>query len=193
MRKLLPPALLTLLMGLGCSAFSMDDRVPQAPPEWSLTSDGQYLYQRSTHLIWQRCLQGMRWTGKTCAGAAKPMGFHDAQALVNRRAQTDALPWRLPSVRELQQQAFLGKSTTLTSQILLPPAQRGWTWSSTAPLQLRRVNAYSYDNVMRSTQGQELTQLKFLHGWAVDTASGAARDDVVKRTPMFVRLVRPAD
>ena len=185
--------MLALLMCAPWPAFPMDDELAPAPPEWSFTPDGQHLYQRSTHLLWQRCLEGMRWTGKACAGQAQPMGLNDAQALIGRRAQAEALPWRLPSVRELQQQASLGKSTTPASQALLPPAQRGWTWSSTAPMQLRAANAYSYDSVMRGTQGQNLAQLKFLHGWAVNTANGHARDDVVKRTPMFVRLVRPAD
>ena len=42
----------------------------------------------------------------------------------------------------------------------------------------------------QGVNGQNVSQMKFLHAWVVNTATGESRDDVLKRTPMFVRLVR---
>ena len=57
---------------------------------------------------------------------------------------------------------------------------------------MREINPYSYESVMRGVDGQNVAQMKFLHGWVVNTGTGEARDDVLRRTPMFVQLVRQA-
>lgn len=42
---------------------------PESPAEdWMPSPDGQWLRQRSTGLVWQRCMLGMRWNGRDCAG-----------------------------------------------------------------------------------------------------------------------------
>lgn len=165
---------------------------PQAQePEWAPTPDGQWLHQRSTGLVWQRCLVGMHWNGKDCAGQPQWADHVQASAHARQRAKADALPWRLPHLKELQQLAKLG--TTKGQPKLLPESTEGWVWTGTIPIEVRSVNPYSYGNVMNGVTGQNVSQMKFLHAWVVNTATGESRDDVLKRTPMFVRLVRKSE
>jgi len=167
------------------------DRKPSAPtaPEWSVSADGQSLMQRSTGLLWSRCVVGMRWNGRNCVGQPLWVDLAQAQAMARQRAQTDGLPWRLPHQRELLQLARLGMQP---HQTLLPESTLGWIWSGSVPIAIREVNPYSYDNIARGVNGQNVTQVSFLHGWVVNTATGESRKDVLRRTPMFVLLVRPA-
>ena len=160
-----------------------------ATAEWSVTADGQGLVQRSTGLVWARCVAGMRWNGRDCVGRPLWADLPQAQALARQRAQADGLPWRLPHQRELQQLARLGSQP---EQTLLPEPSLGWVWSGSVPLSVREVNPYTYENVMNGVDGQNVTQMKFLHGWVVNTATGESRNDVLRRTPMFVQLVRQA-
>jgi Protein of unknown function (DUF1566) len=165
---------------------------PQAPePEWAPSPDGRWLHQRSTGLVWERCVMGMHWNGKDCVGQPQWVDHLQASALARQRAKTDGLPWRLPHLKELQQLARLGTQKTLPR--LLPESTEGWVWTGTIPIEVRSVNPYSYGNVMNGVTGQNVNQMKFLHAWVVNTATGESRSDVLKRTPMFVRLVRKSD
>jgi Protein of unknown function (DUF1566) len=167
-----------------------------APPqahetEWTPSPDGQWLLQRSTGLVWQRCVVGMQWNGKDCAGQPQWADHAQASALARQRAKADGQPWRLPHLKELQQLAQLG--TQKARPRLLPESTEGWVWTASIPIEVRSVNPYSYGNVMNGVTGQNVAQMKFLHAWVVNTATGESRDDVLKRTPMFVRLVRKSD
>lgn len=165
---------------------------PQTPePEWTPSPDGQWLLQRSSGLVWQRCVVGMQWNGRDCIGQPQWADHAQASALARQRAKADGLPWRLPHLKELQQLAQLG--TSKSRPRLLPESTEGWVWTATIPIEVRRVNPYSYGNVMNGVTGQNVSQMKFMHAWVVNTATGESRDDVLKRTPMFVRLVRKAD
>ena len=167
------------------------DRTHPAPPasEWTVSADGQSLLQRSTGLVWQRCVAGTRWNGRDCAGQPLWVDLPQAQSIARQQAQSDSLPWRLPHQRELVQLARLGSQP---EQTLLPESSLGWIWSGTVPIAMREINPYSYESVMRGVDGQNVAQMKFLHGWVVNTGTGEARDDVLRRTPMFVQLVRQA-
>lgn len=157
--------------------------------EWTVSADGQSLMQRSTGLVWQRCVVGTRWNGRDCAGQPQWLDLPQAQALAQQRAQADGLPWRLPHQRELLQLARLGMQP---DQTLLPEASVGWIWSGSVPIAMRAVNPYSYDNIVRGVDSQNVAQVKFLHGWVVNTGTGESRNDVLRRTPMYVQLVRQA-
>jgi hypothetical protein len=158
--------------------------------EWTASADGQWLHQRSTGLVWQRCVLGMRWNGKDCTGQPEWVDHIQAAAMARERAKTDNLAWRLPHLKELQQLSRLG---TQGKPALLPESTQGWVWTATVPIEVRKVNPFSYGNVMNGVTGRSATEMKFLHAWVVNTATGESRDDVLKRTPMFVRLVRKSD
>lgn len=42
---------------------------------------------------------------------------------------------------------------------------------------------------MRGLTAQDTSQVRFLHGWVVNLATGEARDDALKRSRLLVRLV----
>lgn len=184
-------ALLLLLSSIASPALVLA-AAPQAPePEWTPSPDGQWLRQRSTGLVWQRCVVGMHWNGKGCAGQPQWADHLQASAYARQRAKTDGLPWRLPHLKELQQLAQLGVQKIQPR--LLTESGEGWVWTGTVPIEVRKVNPYNYGNVMNGVTDQNVNQMKFLHAWVVNTATGESRDDVLKRTPMFVRLVRKSD
>ena len=163
------------------------------PPEWAVSPDGSHIVQRSTRLIWPRCVEGQRWTGKDCIGEPLWLDHTEAQALARTRTKAEGVAWRLPHLKELQQLVRQGTQKPAAGAVWLPDSAQGWSWSGTAAIDIRSVNAYSYDNVMKGLNGQNVNQMKFLHGWVVNTGTGESRNDVLKRTPMMVRLVRPAD
>ncbi|MBA4260935.1 MAG: hypothetical protein C0443_02630 [Comamonadaceae bacterium] len=187
------PLGLLLLTTLLASPAQAGNTAPPSPAEWSLTPDGGHFLQRSTQLVWPRCVEGQRWSGQHCVGEPRWLNHTEAQALARSRAQADGVAWRLPHLKELQQLARLSTQKPVTGKTTLPDASQGWSWSATAPINMHSVNAYSYDNIAKGLNGQTVNQMKFLHGWAVNTGTGEARNDVLKRTPMMVRLVRPAD
>ena len=164
---------------------------PASPAEdWTPSHDGQWLHQRSTGLVWQRCLLGMRWNGRDCAGEPLWVDHQHASALARERSQLDGLPWRLPYLRELQQLTHVG---TAMRPAVLPESTQGWVWTASIPIEVRAANPFNYGNVMNRVTGQSVTEMKFLHAWVVNTATGESRSDVLKRTPMYVRLVRKVD
>lgn len=165
------------------------DRLPAPGPEWTVSADGQNLHQRSTGLVWARCVAGMRWNGRDCAGQPLWVDLPQAQAMARQRARADGLPWRLPLQRELLQLARLGIQP---DQNLLPESVLGWVWSGSVPIVLRELNPYAYQNIVRGGGAQNVAEMNFLHGWAVNTATGETRNDALRRTPMYVQLVRGA-
>lgn len=193
-RRVLPHALIGLVSWWLCwpAPLLAADRTPAKPAgqDWSLSTDGAYLIQHSTRLMWSRCLAGMRWNGRDCVGLPQWADLPQAQLVARQRAQADALAWRLPHQHELLQLARLGAQP---DQTLLPESSLGWVWSGSVPIAIQEVNPYTYENIVKGQGGQNIAQMKFLHGWVVNTATGHARDDVLRRTPMFVQLVRNMD
>lgn len=150
------------------------------------TADGGGVVDEEARLAWSRCVEGMQWDGRTCVGEARFMNHAAALAAAAARAKNDGLPWRLPRVGEMQQMARWSPS----ARALLPPAPQTSYWSGTAVADLGRVNQYQYQNIRQHVTEENANHIAFLHGWAVDLATGKARDDVLKRTPLPVRLVR---
>jgi hypothetical protein len=183
--------LATLLAALpGPGVGAADGR---ALPDWVLTADGAHIVHRSAGVAWPRCVEGQRWNGRACVGRALQLDHAKALALAQAREKADGVAWRLPRLRELQALAQQNVHADSGQGPLLPDSPPGWCWTSTANIDTAPVNEYSYGNVMRGVNGQNLARLQFLHAWAVNTATGNARKDVLKDSPQWVRLVRPVD
>ncbi|OOG79221.1 hypothetical protein B0E41_24725 [Hydrogenophaga sp. A37] len=164
-----------------------------APPDWGLTKDGGHIIHSSARVAWPRCVEGMQWTGQRCTGTALQLDHAEALAHVKAREKAEGIAWRLPHMKELQQLANQNAQPTPAGQTLLPTVGEGWCWTATTTINTPSFNAYSYNNVQRGLNGQNTRQLKFLHGWAVNTATGESHGDVLKRSKLTVRLVRPID
>ncbi|MEP7297639.1 MAG: DUF1566 domain-containing protein [Burkholderiales bacterium] len=162
------------------------------PPEWLTTSDGAFVVHLSAGMAWPRCVEGQRWTGKRCEGQALLLTQSEALALARSRTQADGVAWRLPTVKELQRLAEQGLRADARPP-WLPGGNDAWCWTGTSTVDTSAVNEYSYGNVMHGVTGQNMTRVRFLHAWAVNASTAEVRKDVLKRTPLNVRLVRPVD
>lgn len=152
---------------------------------------GAQILDPHTGLAWSRCVEGMHWNGKTCVGQPVRVGHAQALALAAARKDVDGLAWRLPRVTELERLLHRAGSTPGLDPVLFPaaPAEGHWAMTASVDLSLKPVNPYNYANIQRGRTDENTTQLSFLHGWAVNTTTGEARGDVLKRTELPVRLV----
>ncbi|MEP6502200.1 MAG: DUF1566 domain-containing protein [Betaproteobacteria bacterium] len=176
--------LLACLPVLPATAGEPDPR--SRPPT---TDGGGGVVDEEAHLVWSRCVEGRHWDGATCAGEAGSMNHTEAVAAAASRAKRDGVPWRLPRVSEMQH--MVRGSTPARARF--PAAPQGLHWSGTAVVDLGTVNQYRYQNIRRHVTEENANRIAFLHGWAVDLATGEARDNVLKSTHLPVRLVRSLD
>jgi hypothetical protein len=153
------------------------------------TADGGVVVDEEAHLAWSRCVEGMHWDGATCAGEADSMNHAEAVAAAAARAKRDGVPWRLPRVSEMQHMA----RGAPPARARFPAAPQGLHWSGTAVVDLGTVNQYRYQNIRQHVTEENANRIAFLHGWAVDLATGEARDNVLKSAHLPVRLVRSLD
>ena len=183
-----------LTAGLGGPALAQT--TPGSPAaDWAISADGQQLLQAGARLLWPRCVEGMRWNGRTCTGTPMYLDYPQAVEQARRRSQAEGVRWRLPTARELQfvsqhnQRAVDARQTAL-----LPEPSLGWSWSATTSVIRQQVNPYSYDTIARGAAGGAGgQQLDLENGWAVNTGTAEMRGDISRRTPMMLRLVRAAD
>lgn len=183
------------LVALHCSLLGAAGLAAAAPaqPEWIITADGGYIVHLRAGVAWPRCVEGMRWTGRACEGQPLRLDHAAALALAQSRAKTDGVAWRLPHMKELQGLARQGAKPADAMGAWLPNNPPGWCWSATANVDTRSVNEYNYGNMARGVTAENMARVQFMHAWAVDTATGEARKDALKRSPLLVRLVRPLD
>ena len=81
---------------VAASLLALAATVPaQAQSRFTVSADGQEVTDSNTKLVWKRCVEGMKWDGKTCAG--KPAKLTLAAA----KDMTKAGGWRIPNKDEL--------------------------------------------------------------------------------------------
>ncbi|MBX9794202.1 MAG: DUF1566 domain-containing protein [Burkholderiaceae bacterium] len=188
---------------IGCLAFGLTMAAAAAPavapdaapdaPDWVLSEDGAYVVNLSAQLAWPRCVEGMQWNGKTCTGRPLLLDHAEAIALAGARSEAEGVHWRVPTVTELKRLVNKTAHPPGLNPVLFPAAPRDWHWSITANVDTTNVNPYNYGNVMRGRTGENAIHMAYLHGWAVNLATGEARGDVAKRIELPVRLVRSQD
>lgn len=188
---LLRQALVAVGMVLGALATAAAGK--PAPPEWLVTADGGYVVHLSAGMAWPRCVEGMRWSGRACTGQPLMLDHAAALALAQRRARAEGVAWRLPQMKELQGLARQAAKPAAALGPWLPDNPPGWSWSATANLDTRSVNEYNYGNMARGVTAENMARVQFMHAWAVDTTTGEARKDALRRSTLLVRLVRPLD
>lgn len=167
---------------------------PATPPDKPVlvpADHGAQLLDQRSALVWSRCVEGMKWNGKTCTGQPTLVNHTQALALAAARKEADGFAWRLPRVPELQRLVSHADHGLGPDPVLFPAAPAEWHWAMTASLQpsTSPVNQYNYGNIVSGLTNENATQVAFLHGWAVNMTTGEARGDVLKRTELPVRLV----
>jgi hypothetical protein len=186
-----PRAVLTLALLTATVQAAMP--IPADAPGLVLADHGAQILDPYTGLAWSRCVEGMRWNGKTrtCTGQPVRVSHAQALALAAARKAADGLAWRLPRVAELQRLMHRTRSGPALDPVLFPaaPAENHWAMTASIDTHISPVNQYNYANIQRGRTDENSTQLSFLHGWAMNPATGEARGDVLKRTELPVRLV----
>lgn len=157
-----------------------------------LSPDGYEIMDVRYKLIWRRCVEGMRWTGKTCWGIPLRLDHSEALERAKTEGRADQLSWRIPHAPELQRLIDKTHSAPAVDPTLLPSTPSQWHWSASVTLSVQSVNQYNYGSIAQGGLPGGHNQVAFLHGWAVNFANGEVRGHVLKKTPMVVRLVRPA-
>lgn len=176
-------ALAALAMGPLAPAGAASDS------EWTLSEDGALVIDTRAGLAWPRCVEGMKWSGKTCTGQPLLMDRAAAAALATQRWKTEGVDWRLPRVPELQRLIDKTIRPPGLNPSLFPAAPGGWHWSSTANVSGRGGNQYNYGTIMQGQSGGS-GQMAMLNGWAVSLSTGEARADAARSSQLPVRLVR---
>ena len=159
-----------------------------------VSKDGTYVSDLRSNVAWSRCLEGMHWSGKTCTGLAKLASHAEAISLAKARSKEDGLRWRVPRVRELQRLVSqAAQPRPGDAAVISLESPDSWHWASSASIDTSPVNQYDYKNIQRGVTEQNASRMAFLHGWAVNVKTGAARGDLPKSTKLPVRLVRADD
>lgn len=181
-----------------CTSPTLAQSTASSRPETSeafvASHDGAYVISVASRVAWARCVEGMQWNGRTCTGRALRLSQTQAQARASARAAQEKLPWRLPTVLELQRIVNRKTQPHGTDLRLFPAAPQEAHWTSTLLVKNTHVNVYDYENVVRGqTQAKEGVEIDFAHGWAVDLSNGNAVKGVAKTDKLPVRLVWTID
>lgn len=149
-----------------------------------------------SRLVWRRCVQGMVWAQGTCTGRPLLLDHQAAQALALAEFKATGVRWRMPQVTELRMllepKAGQTVNTLQLDAVAFPAAPVQWHWTgSTTVRGGAGFNPYNYGNITQGRAADDTNRLGFLHGWAVNLATGEAAGDVSRRNGLVVRLVRP--
>lgn len=174
-------------LATACTALSAGAAEP--PPGLTLSPDGQEVLDVAGGHAWARCVEGMRWDGRTCQGEPALFTLAEALAMARARSETSGRGWRVPRVPELKR---FGDRLAHAPQAatLAPAAPAGWYWTSTVRIDSEAVNPYAYRNVQRGATQSHADRLVPQVGWVVDLRSGEARGDMSRRERLPLRLVR---
>lgn len=157
------------------------------------SDDGLFVVDTKARQVWSRCVEGTQWDGHACAGTPRLASHAEALSLASARARKDGLRWRVPRVKELQRLTSKATRAHQSKAPILPSTSGDWLWTESANIDTRTVNQYQYSSIERGVTAHNANNLAFLHGWAVNTQTGEARGDVLKRSKLPVRLVRSDD
>lgn len=157
--------------------------------DFVVSQDGSFVVDAQTELVWSRCVEGMQWNGKNCIGTPRLATYVEALSMAKQRSKADGVQWRVPRVKELQHVLDKAMHSKQGLKAIFPAAPADWHWTGSANINTKSVNQYAYKNIERGATAKSADSLEFLHGWAVNSQTGEARGDVLKRDKLLVRLV----
>jgi hypothetical protein len=91
----------------------------------AVDNKGAQVKDLDTGLVWQRCVHGQQWDGKTCAGDPIAQDWNLAVKTAN------AAGWRLPTQKELQSLSETSCSELALNQTWFGSGPSGWVWTAT--------------------------------------------------------------
>lgn len=98
---------------------------PMPAARFVASADGQESTDRTTGLVWRRCVEGMRYDGSHCVGNYSLYEEDSAYAHANAVAAATGRPWRVPNAKELH---------SIADETVNTPAIDGATFPDTPPI-----------------------------------------------------------
>lgn len=100
------------------------------PHTYTISADGQEVTDNATGLIWQRCIQGMYWSGLTCIGSPNGHMFQESLQLAENVRNTTGTNWRLPNLKELASLVDTSRTGIALDETVFPNSPHDQYWSS---------------------------------------------------------------
>ena len=91
----------------------------------AVNSDASEVKDLDTGLVWQRCVMGQNWDGKSCTGDAVAQDWN----LATKTAAGTG--WRLPTQKELQSLSETSCAELALNQTWFGSGPSGWVWTAT--------------------------------------------------------------
>lgn len=162
---------------------------------WQVLDGGAEVRDARYKLVWRRCVEGMRWTGRWCAGVPKRLSYAEALATASQMGKDTGQKWRLPHIPELRSlvvdAAVADPDAARVDPVLFPQAPADWYWSGSSTVGAGAINSYNYGNVAKGVTPSTANQLSVTRGWAYHGQTTEAVGNVIKREALYVRWVRP--
>ena len=128
------PSFVALLLAAAALPMAQAAEPPAAPDDaaFAPTQDGTAVLDARAHTLWARCVEGMHWNGKTCAGTPLLLTRAEASARAKARGAAEGVLWRLPRTLELRRLVDKQANPPGVDAKLFPAAPGGLHWSGTA-------------------------------------------------------------
>lgn len=95
-----------------------------------ILENGNEVLDTQTGLIWRRCVEGMKWDGKTCSGY--PFGAMLVESLhrAASEARLSGKNWRLPNIKELGSIVDMSQPNLAIDLTIFPNTPNDQMWSA---------------------------------------------------------------
>jgi hypothetical protein len=81
-------------------------------------------------LVWYRCLAGERFSAGQCTGFPMELMLDDAKDYAKSIAETSGKPWRMPTLKEMQQLRLTHCHNPAVNKVLFPSVNSSNHWTS---------------------------------------------------------------
>lgn len=99
-------------------------------PGWRIDEASGTATHLASGLVWFRCLGGERFSGDQCLGNPLELNLEEATDYALAIAETAGKPWRLPTLREMQQIRQTHCQNPAVNKVLFPSAYSSNHWTS---------------------------------------------------------------
>lgn len=100
--------------------------VPDSRYELVQGTGGSEILDKHAGLIWQRCSVGQTWSGSTCTGTSRSLGWDEAL----KQAKNYGAEWRLPNIKELESLLEDACHSASINDTFFPMTPNSTFWSS---------------------------------------------------------------
>lgn len=95
-----------------------------------LLENGNEVLDTQTGLIWRRCIEGMRWNGKSCEGHVFVGMLVDSLERAAMQTSVTGKNWRLPNVKELASLVDFSQTKLAIDKNIFPKTASDQFWSA---------------------------------------------------------------